>query len=57
MEEKFYTAKDVAQILKVAYMTVYLWIRAGKLKAYLVQKQYRIKNIDLQSFIEAGSSK
>ncbi len=52
MEDKFYTAQEVAKMLKVAYMTVYRWIRAGKLKAYQVQKQYRIKEVDLKGFIE-----
>jgi len=53
MEEKFYTPQDIAKILKVAYMTVYRWIRAGKLKAYQIQKQYRIKESDFKIFIEA----
>ena len=52
MEDKFYTAQEVASILKVAYMTVYRWIRAGKLKAFQVQKQYRIKATDFGSFME-----
>lgn len=53
MEEKYYTAQEVADILKVAYMTVYRWIRAKKLIAYQIQKQYRIKQTDLQAFIES----
>lgn len=52
MEEKFYTPKDIANTLKVAYMTVYRWIRAGKLTAYKIQKQYRIKKEDFDKFLE-----
>lgn len=53
MEDKFYTAQEVAKILKVAYMTIYRWIRAGKLKTYQVQKQYRVKESDFMEFLEA----
>ena len=54
MEEKYYTPQEIANVLKVAYMTVYRWIRAGKLEAYQVQKQYRIKEADFQKFMEAN---
>lgn len=52
MEDKFYTPQDIAKTLKVAYMTVYRWIRAGKLKAYKIGKQYRITEKDFNSFIK-----
>lgn len=52
MKDLFYTPKDVAKMLKVSYMSVYRWIRAGKLKAYQIQKQYRIKDVDYKLFIE-----
>ena len=55
MEEKYYTPQEIASMLKVAYMTVYRWIRAGKLEAYQVQKQYRIKESDFKKFM--GSKK
>jgi len=51
MEEKYYTSQEIATILKVNYMTVYRWIRAGKLEAYQVQKQYRIKESDFKKFM------
>lgn len=57
MEEKFYSIQEIAQILKVTYLTVYRWIRAGKLKAFQVQKQYRIKESDLNKFVEQGRKK
>lgn len=43
--------KEVSKLLKVAYLTVYRWIRAEKLKSYKASKQYRIKKEDLDSFI------
>jgi excisionase family DNA binding protein len=54
MEDKFYTTQEIADILRVDYMTVYRWIRAGKLEAYQVQKQYRIKESDFEKFMEAN---
>lgn len=53
MEDKYYTAQEIADILKVDYMTVYRWIRAGKLEAYQLEKHYRIKESDFQKFLEA----
>ena len=57
MNEQFYTPREVASTLKVAYLTVYRWIKAGKLKAYKVEKQYRIRKEDLDSFLEARQEK
>ena len=57
MEEKYYTSQEIASILKVNYMTVYRWIRAGKLEAYQVQKQYRIKESDFKMFMEAKKTR
>lgn len=51
-DEQYYTIDEVAKMLKVVYLTVYRWIQADKLKAYKIQKQYRIKETDLRSFIE-----
>jgi len=51
-EEKYYTIEEVAEMLKVVYLTVYRWIQDGKLKAYKAGKQYRIKKADLDKFIE-----
>ena len=39
-EEKYYTIEEVAEMLKVVYLTVYRWIQDGKLKAYKAGKQY-----------------
>jgi excisionase family DNA binding protein len=56
MEDKYYTIQEIADILKVDYMTVYRWIRAGKMEAYQVQKQYRIREDDFQKFMEASKA-
>ncbi len=54
MEDKYYTIQEIADILKVNYMTVYRWIRAGKLEAYQLQKQYRIREADFKKFMKAN---
>lgn len=51
-EEKYYTIEEVAKMLKIAYLTVYRWIQAGKLKSDKAGKQYRIKKTELDKFIE-----
>ena len=50
--EQYYTIKEVAKLLKVAYLTVYRWIQSGKLTAYKAGKQYRIEKEDLKTFIK-----
>lgn len=50
-KEEYYTIDEVALMLKVAYLTVYRWVRAGKLKAVKAGKQYRIKQSELDKFL------
>lgn len=50
--ELYYTIKEVAKMLKVAYLTVYRWVQSGKLTAYKAGKQYRVKKADLDKFIK-----
>ena len=54
--EQYYTIEEVAKMLKVAYLTVYRWIQAGKLIAYKAGKQYRIKKQDLDKFLKAAEN-
>lgn len=49
---KFYTITEVANLLRVSYLTVFRWIQAGKLTTYKVGKGYRIEISDLKSFLE-----
>jgi excisionase family DNA binding protein len=50
-KDKYYTIDEVAEILRVAYMTVYRWIKAGKLNAIKAGKQFRISEKCLNDFI------
>ena len=50
--DTYYSIEEVAKTLKVAYLTVYRWIHANKLKSYKAGKQFRIKKEDLDTFLE-----
>lgn len=54
-EEKYYSIQEVANMLKVAYLTVYRWIQAGKLKSYKAGKQHRVGESDLDNFLKLKS--
>ncbi len=54
-EEQYYTIEEVAKMLKVAYLTVYRWIRLGKLSAIKAGKQYRIANTELNKFVNSDN--
>ena len=56
-KDEYYSIEEVAKMLKVAYLTVYRWIQAKKLNAYKAGKQYRIKELDLNSFLEKYKAK
>lgn len=51
-DEQYYSIEEVAEMLKVAYLTVYRWIKAKKLKALKAGKQYRITKEDLDKFLK-----
>ncbi len=52
MEDKYYSIQEVAHALNVAYLTVYRWIKCGKLPAYQIEKQYRLKKSELEFFLK-----
>lgn len=56
-KDDYYSIEEVARMLKVAYLTVYRWVRAGKLIALKAGKQYRVANADLQKFLKYAKKK
>lgn len=48
--DKFNTCEEVAKLYKVKVSTVWEWIRAGKLDAIRIGKQYRISKDSLEKF-------
>ena len=50
-KEKYYTIEEVAEMLRVNYMTVYRWIKAGKLESIKAGKQFRISHKCLNEYV------
>lgn len=50
--DKFYTAEELADALRVNIMTIYRYIKAGKLKAYKFGKEFRIDKAEFEKFIK-----
>jgi len=51
MSKDFYTAQDLADKLGVNIMTIYRYIKAGKLKAYKIGKEFRIEKKEFERFL------
>ena len=48
-----YTVRDVAQRLHLTTETIRDYLQEGKLKGFKVGKQWRVREQDLEAFIEA----
>ena len=57
MNEEFYKAEDLAEKLRVNIMTIYRYIKAKKLKAYKIGKEYRIAKDEFNNFLEKVKTK
>ena len=54
IEERVYTAQEVAERMRVSYWTVLNWLKSGKLGGYRpggTKAGWRIPESDLQKFI------
>jgi excisionase family DNA binding protein len=56
-EKEFYTAKELADKLRINIMTIYRYIKAGKIKAYKIGKGFRIKKQEFQEFLNKVKTK
>lgn len=50
-EKEFYKAEDLAKLLSVNIMTIYRYIKAGRLKAYKIGKEFRIEKKDFNDLL------
>lgn len=50
-ERTFYTAKELSEKLDCNIMTIYRYIKAKKLKAYKIGKEFRVEEKDFNTFI------
>ena len=56
-EKDFYTAQELADKLQVYIMTIYRYIKAKRLKAYKIGKEFRIDNFEFKRFLEGVKTK
>ena len=56
-EKEFYKAVDLAKVLEVDIMTIYRYIKAGRLKAYKIGRDFRIDKQEFQAFLKKASTK
>jgi putative molybdopterin biosynthesis protein len=49
----FYKAEELAEVLQVNIMTIYRYIKSGKLNAYKIGKEYRIDKKTFDDFLES----
>ena len=51
-EKEFYKAEDLASQLEVNIMTIYRYIKSGRLKAYKIGREFRIDKIEFMIFLK-----
>ena len=51
---RFLTASEAAERMRVSKMTVYRLIRSGQLPAVQIGKAYRVRESDLESYLDAS---
>lgn len=56
MDTKFYTPREVADMLRLGVNTIYEYIRMGKLPAARFGNRYRITEADIERFVEYQKS-
>lgn len=54
---EFYLVDELATALRVSHMTVYRYIKAGKIKAHKIGKEFRISKDEFQKFLKKVSTK
>lgn len=52
-EKEFYLVEELAEQLRVSKMTIYRYLKDGKLRAYKIGKEYRIGKSDFIQFLDA----
>ena len=57
MTTKFYTPQEVSEMLRVNIMTIYRYIRAGKITAHKIGKDYRIEEKEYERFLKSIETK
>ncbi len=51
-DKDFYLAEELAEKLRVNIMTIYRYIKAGRLKAHKIGKEFRIEKVEFNRFLK-----
>lgn len=54
--EQFLTVHEVADLMRVSTMTVYRLIKAGDLRAARVGRSYRVREADVETYLQRGTA-
>jgi|PlaIllAssembly_1097288.scaffolds.fasta_scaffold2300639_2 excisionase family DNA binding protein len=52
--KEFYTVEEVSGLLRVQPLTIYRWVKSGKLKGYSLGRRLRFKQEDIDVFLESS---
>ena len=55
--KQFYKAEDLAEKLEVNIMTIYRYIKAKRLKAYKIGREFRIDKGEFNKFLDKVKTK
>lgn len=56
-EKDFYLVSELAESLRVSLMTIYRYLKSGKIKAHKIGKEYRISKSEFERFLNKTSNK
>jgi len=56
-KKDFYLVSELADSLRVSLMTIYRYIKAGKIKAHKIGKEFRISKDEFERFLKKVSTK
>lgn len=57
INKEFYLVEELANKLRVCNMTIYRYIKAGKIKAYKIGKEFRIEEEEFNKFLNKVKTK
>jgi len=56
-QKEFYLVEELAKKLRVSEMTIYRYIKAKKIKAYKIGKEFRIDKEEFDKFLDKVKTK
>ncbi len=56
-EKEFYKAEDLSKLLEVNIMTIYRYIKADRLTAYKIGREFRIDRKEFNRFLNSVKTK